>query len=387
MPTFSKSSVRSIEELLDDGPETCLFYDTMKKIQKFRSIRDVSEYLLSFSKEHLDRIDKLEQLIKEYQDLINNNHPINQLIVAKSVSKWIFYTNKIEFLGTKLEGDTEEIVSKGYSIHKTRTEKEVLQTLKLLKTTYSEDIYNSKEPELKISFDTEKIKYWHTILVQDIEPTAGNFRKSLAYSDNMNGSIYKFPHHSIVQKAIPDLCELIYRMIKYISKTYITSNRKLQYTIALASFAQFHFVDIHPFKDGNGRMCRFISKRMLDWVLPLPVPMFLDRNKYLKALEDARLPNTMPDSPLSLYKLVIDECISQYKEILQIYKGIIFKDLIVAKSEEDLKYQLRGKTYSNISEELIELFRNLNDDDTVDRKTENMIIRIKKCPEICIDDI
>ncbi|KAI8840304.1 hypothetical protein BJ741DRAFT_49294 [Chytriomyces cf. hyalinus JEL632] len=53
---------------------------------------------------------------------------------------------------------------------------------------------------------------------------------------------------------------------------------------AVSSFGQFHFVDIHPFGDGNGRICRYLSQRILDWVLPFRFPMFNDRDRHLTTL-------------------------------------------------------------------------------------------------------
>ncbi len=182
------------------------------------------------------------------------------------------------------------------------------------------------------------------------------------------------------------MCELVYKMTKYIGETCGQNNKKLQYCIALAAFAQFHFVDIHPFTDGNGRMCRFISKRVLDWMLPLPVPMFISRDKYLEALENARIGPAL-NAPSKLYDLILDQCIDQYEKILNDYKNVSFKDLIVATSEKDLEYQLRYKPYAKMSSKLIESFKILKDEETFDEIIDGIIVRIKKYPEICIDDI
>jgi hypothetical protein len=102
-----------------------------------------------------------------------------------------------------------------------------------------------------------------------------------------NDSLLSFSNDS-GKKITPSYCKKIHNMAKYTAKTHVQPDRKIRYCLALAAFAQFHFVDIHPFNDGNDRMCRFISKHILDWVLPVPFPMFVDRDKYLMALEVGR---------------------------------------------------------------------------------------------------
>ena len=42
----------------------------------------------------------------------------------------------------------------------------------------------------------------------------------------------------------------------------------------LAAWLLFKFVNIHPFMDGNGRMCRLLANRVLAVIFPFPVPIF-----------------------------------------------------------------------------------------------------------------
>jgi len=57
------------------------------------------------------------------------------------------------------------------------------------------------------------------------------------------------------------------------------------YSFCLAAFVQFHFVDLHPFIDGNGRMGQFLGNYFLDLVCPISFPMFLQQGSYVQALQ------------------------------------------------------------------------------------------------------
>lgn len=107
------------------------------------------------------------------------------------------------------------------------------------------------------------------------------------------------------------LCDAIYLLTR---KNSSNPTKKLAYVFALAAFAQFHFVDIHPYQDGNGRLCRYISKRLLDAVLPFPFPMFRDRAAYIKCLEDGRK-KPSADAPELLFKLLIQEALAHYNSL------------------------------------------------------------------------
>ena len=54
----------------------------------------------------------------------------------------------------------------------------------------------------------------------------------------------------------------------------LTSPSCVQLVFKLAAWLLFHFVDLHPFADGNGRMCRLLANRVLCLITPFPVAPF-----------------------------------------------------------------------------------------------------------------
>ena len=84
-------------------------------------------------------------------------------------------------------------------------------------------------------------------------------------------------------------------------------------------------------------MCRFLSKRILDWVLPAPFPMFSDRVTYLKALEEGRKCENVFEIPLKLLELHYDEAINFYKTLIADFVDKDFSsDLVVVGNEHCL---------------------------------------------------
>jgi hypothetical protein len=87
---------------------------------------------------------------------------------------------------------------------------------------------------------------------------------------------------------------------------------------ALAAFAQYHFVEIHPFHDGNGRMCRYICKHILESCLPVPIPMYDDKPSYIQALQEGDAAWKNGDAlaaHVPLLVLTIDSAIAFYESL------------------------------------------------------------------------
>jgi len=77
-------------------------------------------------------------------------------------------------------------------------------------------------------------------------------------------------------------------MLHGLQKLYADdADRRILSALALAEFAQYHLIDIHPFKDNNGRISQLISKRLLD-CCPVPVRLFPHRHAYMLAVSSGR---------------------------------------------------------------------------------------------------
>ncbi|OQE40977.1 hypothetical protein PENCOP_c005G03879 [Penicillium coprophilum] len=76
-------------------------------------------------------------------------------------------------------------------------------------------------------------------------------------TDEVSAGLHAFPYHSLV----PSKMTSMFRELKYDLKAATTSG--MIDPVALASKYTHIFVNIHPFIDGNGRMCQLILNSML----------------------------------------------------------------------------------------------------------------------------
>lgn len=157
-------------------------------------------------------------------------------------------------------------------------------------------LYSQKPASfVEAGFDPKKLCDWNRIIM----PMYGKFRTFGVQTTTKDG-IHIYPHHSIVPKAIDTLGYTIYKALVFINKLN-DEKTKRNYCIALSAFAQFYFLDIHPFADGNGRIARYISHRIASLVSK-PIPMFENREIYIESLIEGRKRNSCE----SLYNLFLE---------------------------------------------------------------------------------
>lgn len=293
-------------------------------------------------------------------------------IVTSSIIKFIYHTNKIEGSGLSSEKDTLSFLS---SLREgcTTGEKEVESTYTLIKTEY-----NDSDKLSDHLIDEIKLKKWHTILSgTNLLPDPGNFRIIGVRTDN-DGVEHLYPHHSVIEINIRNLCALIHQLAKEIDYNYSNILNKIKYTIALAVFAQFYFVDIHPFEDGNGRIGRFLSKYILDTILPFPFPMFIDRDNYLSAVRQ--------DNPKELMSVFINDSTDYYRKIIKEHLQLPYEKLIVATSDTDLIGKISDLELK-FQKRIMRSFYQTDVDSSFDISVNDAVYRIVKLSLIDIDDL
>ena len=126
----------------------------------------------------------------------------------------------------------------------------------------------------------------------------------------MDGKIHLYPHPQYVYQTLPRIFYLVHELDRWVEEITDPVERLL-FTFGLSAFAQFHFLDLHPFADGNGRVSRFLGKHILDKVLPFPFPMYKDKDAYITSLDQGRL--LSDDAPKGLAKLMLDEAICYFQ--------------------------------------------------------------------------
>ena len=71
----------------------------------------------------------------------------------------------------------------------------------------------------------------------------------------------------------------------------------------------FELLDLHPFGEGNGRLCRILCSYLLSYFSPLPTPVYnvwtySTKDDYLEALKRTR--KTVERHPTALTTMIIE---------------------------------------------------------------------------------
>jgi hypothetical protein len=133
----------------------------------------------------------------------------------------------------------------------------------------------------------------------------------------------------------------------------------------LAALVLFHVVDIHPFSDGNGRLCRILVSRILNFHHFFPVHIHSTmtgdlndwRRQYIGAIQNCRDSET--HTPCDLAALFIESSWSSWRQVIntlkqhyvnnQIFIGNIFIPTKVRNSSPDELRKYVTTRYSSLS--------------------------------------
>jgi len=375
-------------ESLDDGPSSTLFEAVLARSKAASPEELVSVCLEPPTPETRVQARKLVSLIDEYQKLPQDR---KQRWVTHSVVDWIHYSNKIEGAGFDSKSDTEKAVT-GQHKQDAQQTKDVMTTLMLLRETYKQTLFGSKDPVADVTFDVRNLHKWHHLLTEHfLLSTSGVFRQWGVDTKARDGSRHVYPHHSVVPMAVESLGKFCYQLFRKGWSQNADKDNQILFVFSFAAFAQFHFVDLHPYVDGNGRLCRFLSKRILDCVCPIPFPQFKHRDRYIAALEMGRTVD-FPSAPLA--SLLIDCAIQHYEFVLMASQVASFSELLVATYSNHAEFEasiknskfLKGCTPEEVAA-LQAAFTNLPEGKTVDIVIKGKVIRIKSWPDFSFDDI
>lgn len=395
--SFHGARIDSIESALDTGSSDCSLFVLVNYIretqQEDRANFSLEGTALRFAGSLEPRARRLAHLISEYETAAARHPHRAANAVRRTVARWIFFTNKLEFAGVESAADTAEVLTKGFCIHQKRREgeKDVIQTFKVLTATYWPKNTNTALEER--TFDKLTIQKWHSANFEGYsfgKYAPGQFRKKGMIA--LAPYPHQYPHHNVSDPAIDQLCTLVHKCAKRISGRFTTASSITLYTVCLAALAQFHFVDIHPFADGNGRICRLISKVIMDHISPLPVPMFRDRDAYIQALVDGRKGQDISHAPLQLASLLFDEAIELYTTENRALK--IADYFLCAITEEGLLVQIEGEGLQRHVRAIMDKFQRMPEHEDrseaiqiQDGDESQVTICIRRLPELSFDDL
>ncbi len=247
-------------------------------------------------------------------------------------------------------------------------------------TTYKETDFKN-ENFFSVGFDMELLTNWHSSAFNGILDSTLLGKVRTFGAQNREGTA-EYPHHQVADYHLKDLCFLAHYLMNTICKLSKDAESRILFAFALASFLQYHMVDINPFAEGNEFMGRFISKRVLDWISPIPFPMFKNQIAYTDCLNEARKEENPREAPKHLMKLLLDSAIDHYKEVNSKYSRISYDLLIGGTSVQELLEKCRAKNIEIRYESIEQIFNELKEGESIDIQQLDKKIRLLKIPTI-----
>lgn len=182
--------------------------------------------------------------------------------------------------------------------------KKITNIQKCINKIFGNELYINQEIKYKI-FNIDSCKKIHKIIGKEIIDNCGEFRIKMSAPKGSEMS-YLAPH--LIQKHLSKLFDKTQESLKNINE--------IEDYIKTASNFCMTFLYIHPFSNGNGRVCRMYTSMILQPITITPMSMFLDkngRNIYLKCLEKSQLIYTYNSDEKELYDLntFLLECIQR----------------------------------------------------------------------------
>ena len=233
------------------------------------------------------------------------------------------HTTHIE--GTQLTLDQSERILAGQKVHGAKPDdaRELLNYKKAFDLV--SDYLNSGEPVTEAL-----IRQIHKSLVQGVrgnKASPGEYRKIQNYIVNsLTGEkIYTPPPPLEVPQMMTDFVDWLQR------ETEVNS-------VLVAGIAQFQFVHIHPFVDGNGRTARLLSTLCLyrtgyDFKRLFTISEYYDRDRtaYYKALQSVREHGMDMTGWLEYFTEGLS---AQMREVQVTAERVIRRDVILAKAQK-----------------------------------------------------
>ena len=212
---------------------------------------------------------------------------------------FIFHVNMEDEIGFGTFEETEEFLNSFYKRcgnlqpPLSRNQQETLN----VKKAY-EDLLQKIESEEKTSdyglIEKSLLQETHRILMEGKPGSTvrGKFSNEERYND-FSEKRYYYQQPEDMEKAVDNLLDKYNVMFDLCTRDGLKELDDFYYLFKTCAWLLFELLDLHPFGDGNGRLCRILCSYSLSKFTPFPTPMYnvwteSSKIDYNQALVDTR---------------------------------------------------------------------------------------------------
>ena len=137
------------------------------------------------------------------------------------------------------------------------------------------------------------IKDAHKLILKDL-PLPKNYTKPGVFSESeryveYQGEWYGYQKPENMEESVQTLLDRYNDLMTHCVKEETNSELRVRNMFKTCSWLLFELLDLHPFSDGNGRLCRLLCSYALSSMTPFPTPMYnvwseSSKDDYLEAL-------------------------------------------------------------------------------------------------------
>lgn len=284
------------------------------------SVEKMIKRIMKYSKEWEERKkDKYESdLIKQvYQDFL---------------VEFILHVNMEEEKGFSTYEETDEFLKSchtgGINLKRSISKSEQ-ETLNLRKA-YEHLLDKIKKEELSSDYgllEISLLQETHRILLQGV-PLEDSSTKPGIFSNQIRktefeGKTYYYPYlpdPGRMENAVMEILDKCNTRFDCCTRDGLKEFEDFYFLFKTCAWLLFELLDLHPFGDGNGRLCRILCSYLLSTFSPFPTPVYnvwTDSTEYdyKKALYDTR--NTADRHPTALTTMIIECSYNGWKKFFQ----------------------------------------------------------------------
>jgi len=249
----------------------------------------------------------------------------NQRLAADTIKKGLkrmelefyFHVNNEEEHGLGTIEDTEAFIKASLSAQKENMSTSEQEVFNLVHAHRKLQDIQQKADELTPLLDEETLKTVHELILKDIY--MGNRTPAGRYSQNIRITEYKdevYAYKNIkglsLEASVQTILDRYNMMIETCKLNWQESRKEsIADLFKIASYLLFEMLDVHPFSDGNGRLCRLLVSYALSFATPFPSSVYnlwsdtTSKEVYIEAIVKTR--KTATRNP-HLLAAMIAEC-------------------------------------------------------------------------------